>query len=145
MFQTIVHTPNGIHMMGAQGMMSPAISTTTTLPSRPLTAHQPTKYQVPVHFFCQPYTYYVHRPHNLICTDSSLSSVTKSWVRCTNKIIVFQSRLCFLLCHNTLLNKSISHDGLESSQSVRTSRREFEKKSAIEMLLRIMISQITKK
>jgi len=47
-FQTIVHTPHGIHMMGAQGMMGPAITNSTTpLPVRPLTAHQqPTKYQV---------------------------------------------------------------------------------------------------
>ena len=46
MFQTIVHTPHGIHMMGAQGMMGPALTTAAQLPQRPLTAHQPTKYQV---------------------------------------------------------------------------------------------------
>jgi len=44
-FQTIVHTPHGSYMQGAQGMMGPAISTASTLPSRPLVAHQPTKYQ----------------------------------------------------------------------------------------------------
>ena len=45
-FQTIVHTPHGIHMMGAQGMMGPALTSAAQLPVRPVTAHQPTKYQV---------------------------------------------------------------------------------------------------
>jgi hypothetical protein len=71
-FQTIVHTPHGTHMMGAQGMMGPAIAGSgPPLPVRPLLAapaahHQqtvaasvvpppslpppPTKYQVPVLF-----------------------------------------------------------------------------------------------
>ncbi len=69
-FQTIVHTPHGTHMMGAQGMMGPAIAGSGAPPPvRPLLAapaahHQqtvaasvvpppslpppPTKYQVPV-------------------------------------------------------------------------------------------------
>ena len=43
-FQTIVHTPHGTHMMGAQGMMGPAIAGSVPIPVRPVTApahHQP--------------------------------------------------------------------------------------------------------
>ena len=47
MFQTIVHTPHGTHMMGNHGIMGPVITTATSLQSlsspvsvRPVTVHQ---------------------------------------------------------------------------------------------------------
>eukprot|EP00090_Calanus_glacialis_P031781 TRINITY_DN52800_c0_g1_i1.p1 TRINITY_DN52800_c0_g1~~TRINITY_DN52800_c0_g1_i1.p1 ORF type:complete len:1465 (-),score=323.77 TRINITY_DN52800_c0_g1_i1:648-5042(-) len=52
LFQTIVHTPHGTHMMGNHGIMGPVIPTTSlqSLSSpvsvRPVTVHQPPKYSV---------------------------------------------------------------------------------------------------
>merc|ERR1711892_1102861 len=52
LFQTIVHTPHGTHMMGNHGSMGPVIPTTSlqSLSSpvsvRPVTVHQPPKYSV---------------------------------------------------------------------------------------------------
>merc|ERR1719410_20932 len=52
LFQTIVHTPHGTHMMGNHGIMGPVIPTTSiqSLSSpvsvRPVTVHQPSKYSV---------------------------------------------------------------------------------------------------